>query len=248
MGMDVGGFDTGEGQVPFPGTSRPQADGVTPGDSLSPEAWTGYRQLNEAELDQLTARIVEQVKRRAPFISVSDFVNRRLFASESPGSTAPSIESQSDGDLLSYGGAIEVAIRQSALNAGMEDFGMSSANDYVNPAFNAPRIDTISTPTERFANAPAHLTQGKVLEKIGAHLTARSDTYRIRAYGEAGTPDGDGMARAWCEAVVQRKADYLDAAADEPTKPAAELVSTINRMHGRRFAMKSFRWLSADEL
>jgi hypothetical protein len=248
MGMDIAGQDTADDSLPFPGTSQPLAGGANPLDSNSNETWKGYRQLTEGELDGLTEKIIEQVKRRAPFISVSDFVNRRLRSTSLAGTESPALSNQSPEDLLSYAGPLEIAIRKAALNAGMQDYQLSSANDYVGTAHGAPKFNTINTPSERFANAPAHLTQGKVLESIGALLTARSDTYRIRAYGESRDSNGNVLARAWCEAVVQRSSEYLDSAADQANKSFAELSSEVNKTHGRRFIIESFRWLADDEL
>jgi len=53
--------------------------------------------------------------------------------------------------------------------------------------------------------------QGDVLQSIGSVLTARSDTFVIRTYGEVLNPldsTAAPISRAWCEAVVQRLPDY----------------------------------------
>lgn len=62
-------------------------------------------------------------------------------------------------------------------------------------------------------------------------LTVRSDTFRVRAYGEAVNPAEPGRieAAAWCEAVVQRVKD----------DPAAT---------SGRFVITYFRWLGADDI
>lgn len=63
-------------------------------------------------------------------------------------------------------------------------------------------------------------------------LCVRSDTFRVRGYGETLNP-GDATvveASAWCEAIVQRTPD-----------PAPGGL-------GRRFVVTSFRWLSANDL
>ncbi|MBK1853529.1 hypothetical protein JO972_01015 [Verrucomicrobiaceae bacterium 5K15] len=248
MGLDIDGNSTDDESVPFPGTSSPMGDGVGLTSSEDEDAWSGYRQLSSDEIDLLAQKIVEQVKRRAPFISMSDFVNRRLRSADIDTSASPDVSGQSDEDLLSYAGPIEVAIRKASLNAGMQDFTLKSTTEYVSTSSPAERFATANTPTERFANAPAHLTQGKVLETIGATLTPRSDTFRVRAYGESRDSDGNVNARAWCEAIVQRSSEYVDSISDEATVAFDDLTSEVNKTHGRRFNIQSFRWLSANEM
>lgn len=248
LGMDVDGKQTEPKSAPFPGISVPMGGGTRPPDSEAQETWTGYRQLTADEIDRLARRVVEQVKRRAPFISMADFVNRRLIEAEVAATASPDISGQSDTDLLSYAGPLEVAIRKAGLNAGMQDFRMKSTGDYVATAGSAVKYATANTPTERFANAPAHLTQGKLLETLGALLTPRSDTFRIRAYGEARNSQGKVTARAWCEAIVQRTSEYIDDRADDATKKFDELTSTVNKTNGRRFKIQSFKWLGASEM
>jgi hypothetical protein len=75
------------------------------------------------------------------------------------------------------------------------------------------------------ANLPAPITAGDFMAAIGPMLTVRSDTFRIRAYGEAVNP-----AVATCEAVVQRTSD-----------PAPSGF-------GRKFILVHFRWLGPEDI
>ena len=70
----------------------------------------------------------------------------------------------------------------------------------------------------------------------------------IRGYGEARSADAQTVtARAWCEAVVQRVPEYVDALDAAHVAPTA-LRSALNRAFGRRFVIKSFRWLPRAEI
>lgn len=249
MGMGIDGKSTDEKSTPFPGTSSPLSDGVNSVSSVDSETWTGYRQLSLEEIETLSEEIVAQVKQRAPFISLSDFVNRRLYDAGIVPSAAPDTDSQSEEDLLSYAGPLEIAIHKAALNAGMQDYKVKKSSDYAyaqDGKYEA-RFATANAPVEVYTNAPAHLTQGKILETIGASLTPRSDTFRVRAYGEARDADGNVIARAWCEARVQRSSEYVDADSDDSTVAFDDLISETNKKFGRRFYIESFRWLSEAE-
>ena len=91
------------------------------------------------------------------------------------------------------------------------------------------------------------LFQGDLLQALGPILATRSDTFRIRAYGEAvddaGTAQGSVL-----EMVVQRTPDYLDPvnAAHDRLKDSAR--SPINVLLGRRFIILSSKWLSPEEI
>jgi hypothetical protein len=52
------------------------------------------------------------------------------------------------------------------------------------------------------------------------------------------------VARAWCEATVQRFPEYLDPA----DAPEAIATSEANIRFGRRFEIIAFRWLSPGEI
>jgi len=94
------------------------------------------------------------------------------------------------------------------------------------------------------AGAPGEVTQGDVLSAIGSFVSVRSDTFRIRSYGDARDATGRITARAHCEAIVQRIPDYIDPA---DAADASPLVRS-NLLFGRRFMIVSFRWLSPTEI
>ena len=98
----------------------------------------------------------------------------------------------------------------------------------------------------RSTGIPGWLTQADVLQVIGPALTTRSDTFRIRAFGEALDAKGNSVAKAYCEAIVQRVPSYLDPS-NLPSARGIEL-STLNKTYGRQFQIVSFRWLSPNEI
>jgi len=92
--------------------------------------------------------------------------------------------------------------------------------------------------------ASGYLTQGDLLQVLGPALTARSDTFVIRSYGDAVDKHGTIKARAWCEAVVQRTPIPVN-----PTKVELN-PADVGQEHefGRRFTIQCFRWLNPDEI
>ena len=95
------------------------------------------------------------------------------------------------------------------------------------------------------------LTQASVLNTLAPILSVRSDTFTIRVAAEALNPalavdDPERVrARAWCEAVVQRYPEFVDAAEAADTWP---VLVAENAALGRRFRIVSFRWLGPDDL
>ncbi len=101
----------------------------------------------------------------------------------------------------------------------------------------------------RSTGIPGWVTQADILQVIGPALAARSDTFRIRTYGEALDTEGNVTGKAWCEAVVQRMPEYVDPEENAPVDRGAELSgSAVNQKFGRRFNIVSFRWLSPNEI
>jgi hypothetical protein len=206
------------------------------GEYVDTTQFTGYRVYNDAQLDFLAEKIVEQVRLRGPFLSLSEFVNRQL-----------STDSE-----LALAGAI-----QTALNA-------LTADQSLNP-FDTVQNESVASVANPFAGGadtgyvfpeaavghntyglPGWTRQADILRPLAPILSARDDTFTIRAYGESRDADGTVRARAWCEATVRRERDFLDPA-DEPditTQPTKE----VNQTFGRRFKVISFRWLNTDEV
>jgi hypothetical protein len=192
-------------------------------DPSSEDQWTGYRDPSDEELKELAETMVEEVKKRGPFLSLADFVNRRLV-------TDPALASR---------GALQAALDRS-FNKKLESGSRSSSAGASGVAF--PQADAGSQMT----HVPGHVKQGDILTTLGTRFSPRSDTFTIRAYGESRSPSGTLLASARCEAVIQRNADYIDPA-DELDTPVANLVSEANKRFGRKFTMVAFRWLSQLE-
>jgi hypothetical protein len=92
------------------------------------------------------------------------------------------------------------------------------------------------------------LSQADLLERIGPQLSARSDTFTVRTYGESVNPVTDEVqGRAWLEAVVQRETAYVNSD-DHPALPITVLTAQENKDFGRRFRVVSMRWLSPDDI
>jgi hypothetical protein len=197
------------------------------------EAWSGFRSLSEEEVTRLAEEIVWQVKRRGPFLSMSDFVNRRLRK-----------------DVTGLMGPLQAAIEAAGLNAEFQN-EYKLPNEKVLPDYRHPdniadatRLAQDLKPTSKAWGAPAYLTQADVLQVLGPMLTVRSDSFLVRAYGEAKDGNGQVRAKAWCEAVVQRT--------PEPVAPDASGLNPDPKSNqgkwGRKFIMTSFRWLTASEV
>ncbi|MGB6223382.1 hypothetical protein [Haloferula sp.] len=195
--------------------------------------WTSFRMLDDREVERLAIAIVEEVKLRGPFLSMSDFVNRRLGTDE-----------------LSRKGALQAAIDKAGINesfnAAYPINNQEPLEDYDHPdnIRDATRLEQTLKPESQAWGAPGFLTQGDVLQVLAPALSARSDSFIIRAYGETSNASGEVLARAWCEAVVQRT--------PIPVKPDATGLNSADLGEagdfGRRFIVTGFRWLRPDEV
>ncbi|MEM9226947.1 MAG: hypothetical protein AAGA45_03175 [Verrucomicrobiota bacterium] len=84
-----------------------------------------------------------------------------------------------------------------------------------------------------------YLTQADVLLEMTPAMAVRSDTFVVRAYGEAVDALSGETFRSWCEATVQRLPEKVNGS--DPMTPTADVF-------GRRFQITAFRWLDRDEL
>ena len=200
--------------------SLPSVGGNASGASGSDrEKWTGHRRLSPEQIQSLAEKIVEEVRERGPFQSLAEFVNRR------PGGD----------DKTALSGAVQSAIEASGIN---QPFLDPEHNVTVSTGANQPAASGNTAD-----GAPGIITQADILTPLLPQLTARGDTFVIRACGE--TVDGEGRRiRAWCEATVQRQPDFIDGS----DAPSARSLSSVNQTFGRRFEIVSFRWLIPSEV
>ncbi len=210
-------------RIPTGQADRADADGF----------WRGPIDIDSDQLDALASEIVAQVKRRGPFLSVAEFVNRQLGTAQT--------------DPLAFSGALQAAIDASGINEGVS--AASSAGYEIEESavtglnFRTPK----ALAGESAQGAPGYLMQSDLLSVLGNTVTVRSDTFVIRAYGEARNESNDIVARSYCEAVVQRLPEYVDAR-DTSETPIDSLTSEANKSFGRRFKTVSMRWLSPSEI
>jgi hypothetical protein len=202
-----------------------------------PEAaeFAGYRLLDEKMLDALAEEIVKQVRLRGPFLSLAEFVNRQL----------------SSGDPA-VAGALQAALdeiaKASATNPYAVITSVISRPSLANPVAAGSAEYKFPAAAVGYSTygLPGWTRQADVLRPLAPILTARDDTFTIRAYGDARDAKGKVLATAVCEAVVCRTREYVD-----PTD-LAEITTlptrAANKLFGRRFQVISMRWLSQAEL
>jgi len=234
--------------------------------------------LSDAEIDKLAAEVVKEVRDRGPFMSLGDFINRRLLDSDLTALRGHGLK-----------GALQAAIDKSGINsaaignsAGLVADGLFAAQGELNlsTSFNDPNGNTggrsgtgranftdkngdgggtlgvlkkATNPTAaRFPNvasmsetnndqkvvaavgAPQIVNQMDVLNTVGPNLTARSDTFTVRAYGEALDNAGNTIGRAWIEVVVQRTAQLMLPSSRGPGYDEATRRKSAYRVNGAK--------------
>ncbi|PXA03515.1 hypothetical protein DDZ13_11055 [Coraliomargarita sinensis] len=161
---------------PFHRLSLPTANSNTP--------WRGGPlDFERAAIRTLAENMVEEVKKRGPFLSLSDFINRRL-----------------TDDERGLKGALQAAIDADPSTQGVVD------NTQPAELSDAPVQNNIDG--NLLDLAPGDLSQADILTTVGPGLSARSDTFIIRSYGRHTNPGSDKVVgEAWCEMLVQRLPD-----------------------------------------
>ncbi|MFI3243301.1 MAG: hypothetical protein R3Y56_03490 [Akkermansia sp.] len=194
-------------------------------------AWGEVRKLTADGVRRLAEEMVKQVRERGPFLSMSEFVNRRL-------------ESGSDANSLK--GALQTAIDNAGLNSDFNEEVISTAKS--GGFYKFPKAAEGSL----YTGAPGYLIQSDVLTSLGNILTVRDDTFTVRSYGCVKNKNNAVLSQAWCEATVQRCVDYVDPS-NLPTDAAvsntagassnSRPLSKVNKVLGRQFKIVSFKWL-----
>lgn len=222
------------------------------------EAWQGFRALTDAQITSLAEAIVAELRERVqtqgnrPFLSMAEYVNRRL-----------------SNDRFGLAGLLQAAIERSGINnIGFQNSAYRISATTLSSGMGAgvgsfPAPDNIlqydGADRSSASGAAANINQADLLQVIGSFITPRSDTFIIRAYGDSrSTLNSSVLSRVWCELVVQRIPEPLIPAANDPADenfwlPEALAHGVGNSVdnpfgYARKFRIVSFRWLSEDEI
>jgi hypothetical protein len=242
--------------APFSRTLSPVGGSTDARTGVSTNSWSGFNDLTPAEIHELAEEMVLQVRLRGPFLSLSDFVNRRL-------TLGPTVRANGldrpDPYRLGLSGALQTAIDRTINHKAVVpgDYRLTSTrNETTSSVDNSTKgthlqghylADLEYRMPTRIAGYPGYLLQADVLSALAPNLAARSDTFTIRTYGDVRSPSTDTItARAWCEAVVQRIPDYIDP--DATAAEATPAPGTPNATFGRRYQVVSFRWLTPADI
>lgn len=237
----------------------PIASGQAYGGQGSEDAhlFRGYRQLDQTEIQQLATAIVDEVRTRGPFLSLADFVNRSVNPNDAVLDEAATSfsDNQRNGVLKQLAsdprmmGTLQAAIDRSGLNDPFEDnwFFTKERTKSIEAERDSQPPNIPAAMGAYLANTPGYLSQTALLARLGSVLTVRSDTFIIRAYGDIREPGTDKViARSWCEALVQRYPEYVNADADEAN--VFPPTDQINQQMGRKFRIIGFRWLNKNDV
>jgi hypothetical protein len=235
-GVEIGSeADVNNLTAPFTRTLFPVGGSSFAQDATNTNGWEGFVNLTDDQIDAIAEEMSLQVMKRGPFMSMADFVNRLL------------ISADDDTYDLGLSGALQAALDKvvNQRNSNTAPFDNQSILDFDDGISGRLADDEYRMPSI-LSGSPGYLLQGDVLSALEPTLSARSDTFTIRTYGDASSSiTGESVAQVWCEAVVQRYPDYVDPSASAPSD---EPTGSINTSFGRRYKLISFRWLSADEI
>lgn len=235
------------------------------------------RVLTDAEINVLSAYMVQVVKSRGPFLGLSDFVNRRL---------RPGLD-QAPEAYWEFTGAIQAAIdqatrRNNMINIGLEpNSSVAIARNADSGSADAGMTDGKSTPVSGIFTNRIHAPKASpAVTGGGGRGTPVPAKAANRVYSKAvGAPgyltqadvlqhiggalssrsdtftiramgvDSDSGAQAAVELTVQRMVDAV-----VPYQPQRNGVTfpttgaTGEQLFGRRFVILSTRWLSPNAL
>jgi hypothetical protein len=129
------------------------------------------------------------------------------------------------------------------VDSGLLDQAISDAN--LNKVDNTGQVSATGQDIPKLSTA--YLSQGDILQLIAPRLTARSDTFTVRSYGDVVDPvSGEVRARAWVEATIQRTPNK-HRTANQPTDNMTDTQDNAGNF-GRQFKIVSLRWLTPSDI
>ncbi|HBR94973.1 MAG TPA: hypothetical protein DEA90_12500 [Opitutae bacterium] len=207
------------------------------------ESYIGFRSLLANEIDALADSIVEEIKLRGPFASLAHFINRM------PDTDGTFSEST---DAFRLQGTLAAALDKSGVNSGLQQNASLAAQNT-----GITGMEAQAESGWRTENLPGWLSQADLLSRLGSVLSARSDTFRVRAYGEAINSVTGDTVTAHCEAIIQRIPDFVESQSNPPETPydTAEAaaqgyapLTQTNMNFGRKFIILDFHWLEDTDV
>ncbi|MBC2602707.1 hypothetical protein [Puniceicoccus vermicola] len=226
-------------------------------DAQEEPAYRGYRALTQDQIINLAHQIVEEIKwrrlgRNKPFSSLSGFVNRQPYE-DAPTGVGSNNSFRLRGvlsaaldraDKISADESSELGVDQtrSTINRALQDNLTQTETSNVIAGFTTQAMEGW-----RSEGLPGWLTQADLLARLGSVLAVRSDTFKIRVYGESRNPlDNRVDGKAWGEATLQRLPNYLNSDADSASSDVDSLTDPVNERFGRRYVLTGFRWMDSN--
>lgn len=224
------------------------------------------RLLSREEVSTIAENIVIQNKLRGPSPTLSQWINRSLLPEHHRQRHSHPLTA----GQVSYAGPLQTALDLAGVNGAFTESDAVvplslQANEFNSDDYRTGKVNPRSLKYHSGYGAPATITQADILESIGHFLSNRSDTFTVRAYGDARDSQGNVIARAYCEATIQRFPAYVNPAdgAEVPPhiwqlsglgdvphsgswRPNPQL-SPLSATYGRRFRITSFRWLDTPD-
>lgn len=129
-------------------------------------------------------------------------------------------------------GSLEGFINSGVVEDAIEEVG--SAVD----GFSIPAVTPINKDLKPYA--PTYLKQTDIIASLATHMSARSDTFRIRAYGDyRNSITAEVEATARLEAIVQRVPEIIG----DGTSQIDPMLNATETNRGRAFKIVSMRWI-----
>lgn len=216
--------------------------------------WRGVRSLTYDEIEILAHSIVHEIKQRGPFLSIADFINRRITTGDlgQKGVLQAAIDAPKvDVDGTMKDNELNASFIKTSRKTTFVDGQKVHLGDFTNDG--TEEVVTLNLPNPTAAEgyvgegAPGYIMQADLLMALAPKLTVRSDTFTVRAYGES-REGNTVVASAYCEAVVQRFPDYVDSSTAPHAPFATVAANSTNNTYGRRFRVISFKWLNSEEI
>jgi hypothetical protein len=168
-----------------------------------PEESDDCVKLSKDQLWSLAENIVQELKKRGPFLGLSGFINRKLVAKG---------DAEAEQGLK---GALQNAI----------DNTLHADEAKITSSRNIDDFDDEAASGDRRFGEPGYLTQADLLQSLGTFLTARGDTFTIHVYAELLNPRGESIRGIYADVKAQRMPDEMDV--DDPSKGRRFILSPI---------------------